>query len=250
LASSLAYTRFVPRVGMKPNEGRVLVVDDDPQIRRVMRTTLEVKGYEVDEAGSGEQSLELARSAKYELILLDINLPGKTGIETCREIRTHSTAPIIMLTVRDASEDKIEALDAGACDYVTKPFAMGELLARIRAVLRRTPSLALLGVTRLKLDDAEISFESRRVIVGGRPVRLTSKEFDLLLYLATHRNRTVPHRELLSEVWGAEHVNERKYLRVFVNRLRKKIEAHPEDPKFLLTEPFVGYRLQTPESSE
>ena len=250
MASSLAYTRFVPRVGMKPNEGRVLVVDDDPQIRRVMRTTLEVKGYEIDEAGSGEQALELARSAKYELILLDINLPGKTGVETCREIRTHSIAPVIMLTVRDASEDKIEALDAGACDYVTKPFAMGELLARIRAVLRRTPSLALPGITRLKLDDAEINFESRRVIVAGRPVRLTSKEFDLLLYLATHRNRTVPHRELLSEVWGAEHVNERKYLRVFVNRLRKKIEAHPDDPKFLLTEPFVGYRLQTPEPSE
>jgi two-component system KDP operon response regulator KdpE len=234
---------------MRPNEGRVLVVDDDPQIRRVMRTTLEAKGYEVDEAGSGEQAVELVRSEKYELILLDINLPGKTGIDACREIRTYSTAPIIMLTVRDAGEDKIEALDAGASDYVTKPFAMGELLARVRAVLRRTPSSALPGITRLKLDDVEINFESRRVIVGGTPVRLTSKEFDLLLYLATHRNRTVPHRELLSEVWGAEHVNERKYLRVFVNRLRKKIEAHPDDPKFLLTEPFVGYRLQTPESS-
>lgn len=250
LASSLAHTRFVPRNGMRANEGRVLVVDDDPQIRRVMRTTLEAKGYEVDEAGSGEQAVEFVRSENYELILLDINLPGKTGVETCREMRSHSTAPVIMLTVRDASEDKIEALDAGACDYVTKPFAMGELLARIRAVLRRTPSLALPGITRLKLDDAEINFESRRVVVAGRPIRLTSKEFDLLLYLATHRNRTVPHRELLREVWGAEHVNERKYLRVFVNRLRKKIEAHPDDPKFLLTEPFVGYRLQTPESTE
>jgi two-component system KDP operon response regulator KdpE len=249
LVSSLSFTRYVPRNGMRANEGRVLVVDDDPQIRRVMRTTLEAKGYEVDEAGSGEHALELARSEKYELILLDINLPGKTGIDTCREIRTHSTAPIIMLTVRDAGEDKIEALDAGACDYVTKPFAMGELLARVRAVLRRTPSPALPGIARLKLDDVEINFESRRIIVGGSPVRLTSKEFDLLLYLATHRNRTVPHRELLREVWGAEHVNERKYLRVFVNRLRKKIEAHPDDPKFLLTEPFVGYRLQTPESA-
>jgi two-component system, OmpR family, KDP operon response regulator KdpE len=234
-------------MGMNPREGRVLVVDDDPQIRRVMRTTLEARGYDVDEAGSGEQAVELARSEKYDLILLDINLPGKTGVETCREIHTMVTTPIVMLTVRDASEDKIEALDAGACDYVTKPFAMGELLARIRAVLRRTPSTGFSGVTVLKLDDVEINFESRRVIVAGRPVRLTSKEFDLLLYLATHRNRTIPHRELLSEVWGSEHVDERKYLRVFINRLRKKIEASPREPKFLLTEPFVGYRLQTPE---
>jgi two-component system KDP operon response regulator KdpE len=247
LASSLPYARFVPRMGMKPNEGRVLVVDDDPQIRRVMRTTLDAKGYEVDEAASGEQALELARAEKYDLVVLDINLPGKSGIETCREIRAVSITPIIMLTVRDSGEDKIEALDAGAFDYVTKPFAMGELLARIRAVLRRTPSIAISGITHLKLDDVEVNFESRRVIVGGKPVRLTSKEFDLLLYLATHRNRTIPHRELLREVWGSEHVDERKYLRVFVNRLRKKIEVSPRDPKFLLTEPFVGYRLQTPE---
>lgn len=247
MASNLQYARFVPRMGMKPNEGRVLVVDDDLQIRRVMRTTLDAKGYEVDEAASGEQALEFARSERYDLILLDINLPAKTGIETCRELHTLSTAPIIMLTVRDASEDKIEALDAGACDYVTKPFAMGELLARIRAVLRRTPSSGVSGLTVLKLNDVEINFESRRVIIAGRPVRLTSKEFDLLHYLATHRNRTIPHRELLREVWGSEHVNERKYLRVFINRLRKKIEASPRDPKFLLTEPFIGYRLQTPE---
>jgi two-component system, OmpR family, KDP operon response regulator KdpE len=232
---------------MKPNEGRVLIVDDDPQIRRVMRTTLEAKGNEVHEAGSGEQALDLARAEKYDLIILDINLPGKSGVETCREIRTLSTTPIIMLTVRDAGEDKIEALDAGAFDYVTKPFAMGELLARIRAVLRRTPSLSVPGISHLKLDDVEVNFESRRVIVAGRPVRLTSKEFDLLLYLASHRNRTIPHRELLREVWGSEHVEERKYLRVFINRLRKKIEASPREPKFLLTEPFVGYRLQTPE---
>jgi two-component system KDP operon response regulator KdpE len=247
LATTFPYTRFVPRMGMKPNEGRVLIVDDDPQIRRVMRTTLEAKGNEVHEAGSGEQALELARAEKYDLIILDINLPGKSGVETCREIRTLSTTPIIMLTVRDAGEDKIEALDAGAFDYVTKPFAMGELLARIRAVLRRTPSLSVPGISHLKLDDVEVNFESRRVIVAGRPVRLTSKEFDLLLYLATHRNRTIPHRELLREVWGSEHVEERKYLRVFINRLRKKIEVSPREPKFLLTEPFVGYRLQTPE---
>jgi two-component system KDP operon response regulator KdpE len=232
---------------MKPNEGRVLVVDDDPQIRRVMRTTLAAKGYEVEEAGSGEQTLDLVRSEKFDLIILDINLPGKTGVETCRELHTMSPTPVIMLTVRDAGEDKIEALDAGACDYVIKPFAMGELLARIRAVLRRTPSVATPGITHLQLDEVEINFESRRVVLAGTPVRLTSKEFDLLLYLATHRNRTIPHRELLREVWGSEHVEERKYLRVFINRLRNKIEASPREPKFLLTEPFVGYRLQVPE---
>jgi len=234
-------------MGMKTQEGRILVVDDDPQIRRVMRTTLDAKGFVVDEASSGEQAVELTRAEKYDLILLDINLPGKTGVETCRDIRAGGLTPIIMLTVREAAEDKIEALDAGASDYVTKPFAMGELLARIRAVLRRTPTYETSGVTHLKLDDVEINFESRRVIVAGTPVRLTSKEFDLLHYLATHRNRTIPHRELLREVWGSEHVDERKYLRVFVNRLRKKIESSPRDPKFLLTEPFVGYRLQTPE---
>src|SRR5579862_9743104 len=166
LAATLSYTRFTPRAGMKSQEGRVLVVDDDPQIRRVMRTTLDAKGYEVDEAGSGEQALELVRAEKYDLIVLDINLPGKSGVETCREMHTMSTIPVIMLTVRDAAEDKIEALDAGACDYVTKPFAMGELLARIRAVLRRTPSLAVAGITHLKLDEVEINFEARRVIVG------------------------------------------------------------------------------------
>jgi two-component system, OmpR family, KDP operon response regulator KdpE len=228
----------------------ILVVDDDSQIRRVMRTTLQAKGYEVDEAGSGERALELVRSGKYDLVLLDVNLPGKTGLETCREIRTLVSVPIIMLTVRDAAADKIEGLDAGAQDYVTKPFSMGELLARIRAVLRRTASPANTHITHLKLGDVDINFEGRRVIVSGTQVRLTAKEFDLLLYLASNPNRTIPHRELLLEVWGAEHVNERKYLRVFVNRLRKKIEALPHEPKYLVTEPFIGYRLRTPESSD
>jgi two-component system KDP operon response regulator KdpE len=247
LVSSYLSTRFISRMGIKSTEGRVLVVDDEPQIRRVMRTTLESRGYDVDEAGTGEQAVELVRAAQYDMILLDINLPGKTGVETCREVRAISATPIIMLTVRDAGEDKIEALDAGASDYVTKPFVMGELLARIRAVLRRSSSSNAPGVTNLVLDDVVINFEARRVVVAGKNVRLTSKEFDLLLYLASHPNRTIPHRELLREVWGSEHVDERKYLRVFVNRLRKKIEATPREPKFLLTEPFVGYRLQTPE---
>lgn len=245
-SGSQAYV-FISRERMTKIRARILVVDDDSQIRRVMRTTLDAQGYEVDEAGSGEKALELLQSEKFDLILLDINLPGKTGVEICRDIRTTSSVPIIMLTVRDASEDKIEALDAGAQDYVTKPFTMGEMLARIRSVLRRTASPAYSHIMHLQLDDVEIDFEARRVIVSGKQVRLTAKEFDLLLYLASNANRTVSHRELLREVWGAEHVDERKYLRVFINRLRKKIESTPHDPKFLMTEPFVGYRLQTPQ---
>jgi two-component system, OmpR family, KDP operon response regulator KdpE len=238
--------RVIPRAAMKAHQARILVVDDDSQIRRVMRTTFEAQGYEVNEAASAERALDCLRTDKFDLILLDINLPGKTGIEACREIRTSASVPVIMLTVRDAAADKIEALDAGAQDYVTKPFSMGELLARVRSVLRRTASPGHSQIKHLQLDDVEIDFEARRVIVSGKQVRLTAKEFDLLLYLASNANRTISHRELLSEVWGAEHVDERKYLRVFVNRLRKKIETTPHDPKFLMTEPFVGYRLQTP----
>ena len=245
-SGSQAYV-FISRERMTKIRARILVVDDDPQIRRVMRTTLESQGYEIEEAGSAEKALEFVQSEKYDLILLDINLPGKTGVEACREIRTTSSVPIIMLTIRDASEDKIEALDAGAQDYVTKPFTMGEMLARIRSVLRRTASPARPHLMHLQLDDVEIDFEARRVIIAGKHVRLTAKEFDLLLYLASNANRTVTHRELLREVWGAEHVDDRKYLRVFVNRLRNKIETSPGEPKFLMTEPFVGYRLQTPQ---
>jgi two-component system KDP operon response regulator KdpE len=212
-----------------------------------MRTTLDAQGYEVTEAGSGERALVFLQVEKYDLVLLDINLPGKTGIETCREIRVNTSTPIIMLTVRDSAADKIEALDAGAQDYVTKPFSMGELLARVRSVLRRTAPNAHSHITHLQLGDVEINFESRRVIVSGKQVRLTAKEFDLLLYLASNANKTISHRELLREVWGSEHIYERKYLRVFVNRLRKKIETVPHEPKYLMTEPFVGYRLQTPQ---
>jgi two-component system, OmpR family, KDP operon response regulator KdpE len=237
----------ISKVGMRPSRAHILVVDDDSQIRRVMRTTLEAQGYEVEEAGSGERAIDLLKSTKCDLVLLDINLPGKTGIETCREIRTNGSVPIIMLTVRDAAGDKIEALDAGAQDYVTKPFTMGEVLARIRSVLRRTASPTTTQTRYLQLGDAQIDFEARRVTVSGKQVRLTAKEFDLLLYLAANPNKTVSHRELLREVWGSEYVDQRKYLRVFVNRLRKKIESSPHDPKYLMTEPFVGYRLQTPQ---
>jgi two-component system KDP operon response regulator KdpE len=225
--------------------GRILVVDDDPQIRRVMRVTLIGQGYEVDDAKNGESALEKLREHRFDLVLLDMNMPGIGGIETCRAIRGHSEVAIIMLTVRDNEADKVEALDAGADDYVTKPFNPPELSARIRAALRRTPSTQ--GPTgRLALGTAEVDFDARQVRAHGRYVRLTPKEFDLLRYLVAHANKAITHRELLQAVWGPDYGDQVDYLRVVVNQVRKKIEAQPSKPVHLLTEPWVGYRLYLP----
>jgi len=227
--------------------GLILVVDDDPQIRRVMRVTLTRQGYEIDDATNGESALEKVRERRFDLILLDMNMPGIGGLETCETVRRQSEIPIIMLTVRDSETDKIQALDAGADDYVTKPFGMPELLARIRAALRRSPTGAGPGgVSVLTLGTAAIEFDTRQVIARGRRVRLTPKEFDLLRYLATHANKVLTHRELLQAVWGPDYGDEVDHLRVVVNQLRKKIEATPSAPVYLLTEPWVGYRLFLP----
>ena len=224
--------------------GRILVVDDDPQIRRVMRVTLTAQGYEVDDARSGDEALEKLRERRSDLVLLDMNMPGLSGIETCRLIRADSEVGIIMLTVRDSEADKVEALDAGADDYVTKPFRTPELLARIRAALRRSPSARAAEIRHLALGPIEVDFEARRVQAGDRRVRLTPKELDVLRYLALHAGKVVTHRELLQAVWGPDYGDEVDYLRVIVNQLRKKIEADPSHPVYLLTEPWVGYRLQ------
>ncbi len=224
--------------------GRILVVDDDPQIRRVMRVTLAAQSYEVDDARSGEEALEKLRQRQSDLVLLDMNMPGLGGVETCSLIRAGSEIAIIMLTVRDTEADKVEALDAGADDYVTKPFRTQELLARIRAALRRAPSARASEIQHLTLGTMEVDFEARRVRAGQRDVRLTPKELDVLRYLALHAGKVVPHRELLQAVWGPDYGDEVDYLRVIVNQLRKKIEAEPSRPVFLLTEPWVGYRLQ------
>jgi two-component system, OmpR family, KDP operon response regulator KdpE len=226
--------------------GHILIVDDEPQIRRVMRTALIAQGYEVSDARTGEAALDLIRSEKYDLVLLDINMPGISGVQTCREIRLASDLPIIMVTVRDSERDKVVALDAGADGYVAKPFALSELLARIRAVLRRTGFPVGLEEKPLRLGAIEIDFLARRILSDDHQIRLTSKEFDLLSYLAAHANKTIGHRELLQQVWGPDYGGEHEYLRVFVNRLRKKIEASPASPKYLLTEPWVGYRLELP----
>ena len=222
---------------------RILVVDDDPQIRRVMRTTLTGEGYEVEDARSGEEALEKLRAGRYELMLLDINMPGMGGIETCRQVRANSDMAIIMLTVRNTEQDKVQALDAGADDFITKPFSTPELLARIRAALRRMPSSPEAGPQNITLGNVEIDFQSRKLIVRGSEVRLTPKEFDLLRYLTLHPNRAIPHRELLQAVWGPDYGDEVEYLRVFVKQLRRKIEPKPDKPRYILTEPWVGYRF-------
>jgi len=224
--------------------GKILIVDDEPQIRRVMRTALSAQGFEVNDARTGEEALERVREEKYDLILLDVNMPGMNGIEVCRYIRSSSDVNIIMLTVRYAQADKVEALDAGADDYVTKPFSTPELLARIRAILRRRTIALDSELQRLRLEGVEIDFQTRDVITRGGKSHLTPKEFDLLHYMASHPNRAIHHSDILRAVWGPDFGDEVEYLRVFIRQLRKKIEPHPTKPRYLLTEPWVGYRLQ------
>lgn len=231
------------------NAGRILVVDDEPQIRRVLRATLTAKGYEVVDARSGEEALEALRDSRFNLVLLDINMPGIGGLETCREIRASSEVAIIMLTVHNAEADKVAALDAGADDYVTKPFSTPELLARIRAALRRQPNAGEGAPESIVIEEVEIKLATRRVVVQGRESRLTPKEFDLLQYLLANPNVALPHTRLLQAVWGPDYGDQVEYLRVFVNQLRKKIEPDPAHPKFLLTEPWVGYRFAIPPKS-
>jgi len=229
--------------------GRIVVVDDEPQIRRVMRMTLTGEGYEVEDARTGDEALEKIRASRFDLMLLDWNLPGMGGLETCRLVRSTSDMAIIMLTIRNAEQDKVQALDAGADDFITKPFSMPELLARIRAALRRMPLAPEAGPQRISLENVEIDFQSRKLIVGGAEARLTPKEFDLLRYLVLHPNKAIPHRELLQAVWGPDYGEQVEYLRVFIKQLRRKIEPHPEKPRYILTEPWVGYRFHLPEPS-
>jgi two-component system KDP operon response regulator KdpE len=222
---------------------RILVVDDEPQIRRIMRTTLTSAGYEVDEAKAGEEALEKLRSFRPDLVLLDINMPGMGGVAACRAMRADSGVAIIMLTVRNTENSKVEALDAGADDYVTKPFSTPELLARIRATLRRVPEASPNAPLRLRVGNLEMDFASRTVSNGAKTAHLTPKELDILRFLTQHANQAVSHRQLLQAVWGPDYGDQLDYLRVFIMNLRKKVELNPETPEYITTEPWVGYRF-------
>ena len=223
--------------------GRILVVDDQAKIRRFMRSTLVSEGYEVSEAKTGEAALEGIRELRPDLVVLDMNMPGMGGLEACRAIRRDSNIAVIMLTVRNSEEDKVAALDAGADDFVTKPFSTPELMARIRATLRRVPN-AQSSPKKIRVGAIFIDFDARTVSREGESVHLTPKELDLLRYLTQRANQVLSHRELLQAVWGPDYGDQVDYLRVFVKNLRKKIEANPEDPQYILTEPWVGYRFK------
>jgi two-component system KDP operon response regulator KdpE len=224
------------------SEGRILVVDDEPQIRRIMRTTLITAGYEVDDAKTGEDALLKVRDFRPDLVLLDINMPGMGGLAACRAIRVDPNVAIVMLTVDNKEAAKVEALDAGADDFVTKPFSTPELLARIRAALRRVPAVQAVP-SHLRIGQLTIDFAARTVSQAGTTSHLTPKELDILRYLTQHANQAVSHRELLQTVWGPDYGDQVDYLRVFIKTLRKKIEANPDHPQYITTEPWVGYRF-------
>ena len=220
----------------------ILIVDDNPQIRRALRTILISQGFVVMDARTGEEALDLIRKERVELILLDVNLPGMSGIETCREIRRGGNIPVIMLTVRNSERDKVQAFDAGADDYIVKPFGAEELTARVRATLRRAGAEDSASFVS---PDLQIDFERRTVFAKNRTARLTPKEFELLRQLVTNEGKTLTHRWLLQTVWGPDYGEEMESLRVLVNQLRRKIESNPRTPRYLLTEPWVGYRFES-----
>lgn len=227
-------------------EGRILVVDDDPQLRRVMRGALTKQGYIIADARTGEMALEKVRAERYDLVILDRNMPGIGGVEACRLIREHSDIGIIMLTVRKTESERIEALDAGADDYVTKPFSMPELLARIRANLRRVPLSPRQGPQIVAFDGIHVDLGSHHLSIDGRDVRLTPKQFEVLRYLVTNPNVATPHAKILQAVWGPDYGNEIEYLHVVINQLRKRLEPEPSKPRYIITEPWFGYRFQLP----
>jgi two-component system KDP operon response regulator KdpE len=233
---------FTP-MGVTMSSELVLIVDDNPQIRRALRSILIPQGYTIVDARSGEEALDIIRREPVDLILLDVNLPGMSGIDTCKEIRRVGDIPVIMLTVRSSERDKLQAFDAGADDYVVKPFGADELTARVRATIRRAGSDRAPAFVS---PDLKIDFERRNVSAKGRTVRLTPKEFTLLRQLVTNQGKTLTHRWLLQTVWGPDYGEETESLRVLVNQLRKKVEPNPREPRYILTEPWVGYRFEDP----
>jgi len=227
--------------------GNILVTDDDADLRRVLRRTLDALGFEVAESSNGEQALRQVETQQFQAVLLDVNMPGAGGIVTCREMRRkHPQLQILMLTVRDREADKIEALDAGADDYITKPFSIPELAARLRSAVRRSETIEPHAGVPITIGDIELDPARRTVRKFGSLLRLTPKEFDLLQYLMDRPGLPLAHAKLLQAIWGAEYGQELEYLRTFVHQLRKKLENDPSSPEYLLTEPYFGYRFREP----
>ena len=229
---------------MSDNTIRILLVDDEVAIRRALRTALQELGFETVEASRGEEALIVVRSQSFDAVLLDLNMPGIGGIKTLDKLReAFPRLPILILTVRDEEHDKVEALERGADDYITKPFSMRECVARIRAAVRRSKAPERSGNAPLEVGDIRLLPDRRLVYKSGQPLHLTPKEYDILCYLMSHAGRAVTHGKLLTSVWGADYRQEIDYLRTFVRQLRKKIEEDPSNPKYLLTDAYVGYRF-------
>lgn len=219
---------------------RILLIDDEPQITRVLRTALGTQGFEVRTANDPEEGLLIFEEWKPDLVVTDLMMPGISGIDVCKRVRAHSAVPIIVLSVRDQERSKVEALDAGADDYITKPFGAQELLARVRAHLRRAPERT--ETSHLETGDFVIDIEQHTATVQGKALTLTPTEFELLFYFAQHTGKVMPHRTILNAVWGAQSVHQPEYLRVFIGQLRKKLEALTAR-QYIQTEPWVGYRF-------
>jgi len=222
---------------------RILIVDDEPQITRVLRTSLDAHGYDLRVANDGQTALQIATDWPPDLMITDLSMPVMDGLELCRRFRVRSQAPIIVLSVKGEERTKVQALDAGADDYVTKPFGISELLARVRANLRRAPQDESAGGV-IEEGDFRVDLDAHVVLVRNREVKLTPKEFELLVYLARHSHKVVTHRKLLAAVWSANSTEQPEYLRVFIGQLRKKIETDAASPSYILTEPWVGYRFE------
>ena len=222
---------------------RILIVDDEPQITRVLRTSLDAHAYDVRVANDGDTALQIAHDWAPDLMITDLSMPAMDGLELCRRFRQKSNAPIIVLSVKGEERTKVQALDAGADDYVTKPFGINELLARVRANIRRAPQEGIPGGV-IEQGDFRIDLDAHTAVVRGRELKLTPKEFDLLVYLAQNPRKVISHRKLLGAVWGANSIEQPEYLRVFVGQLRKKIETGSDSRSYILTEPWVGYRFE------
>ena len=229
---------------------RILLVDDEPSMQRAVGPLLRSRGYDVVVAATGQEGLRLCAEVAPDLIVLDLGLPDLSGTEVCRRMRDTSPVPIVVVSARHAERDKVEALDLGADDYVTKPFGTEELLARIRVALRRTMSDTAMDAGQLRVADLTIDYDRRRVVRGDEEIRLTPKEFELLSLLARNHDRVLTHRTILKAVWGANAVEQPEHLWTLVGQLRKKVEPNPTEPRYLLSEPWVGYRFSTDDPAD